>query len=186
MGAFVTRAKTLLVPGELVEAWVAQSRLFALMRRRTVVIATSSRLMVFERRLISGYSMIEIQWQDLKNINLSEGTFGSTLLLEVFGTTEFARHYKVSRTIVLGGLRKAQARDVYRICQTQELAWREKRRVRELEEARAKSGGISMPASMPAGSDPTERLSKAKEMRDKGLISDAEFETLKAKIISEL
>ena len=53
-----------------------------------------------------------------------------------------------------GGLHKAQAQEVYRACQFQEQAWREKRRVRELEELRAKSGGLHLAgglSGLPAG-----------------------------------
>jgi len=65
--------------------------------------------------------------------------------------------------------------------------------IRELEELRAKSGGIQMggasgfPAS--AGGAPTDavaKLSQAKEMLEMGLISDAEYESLKARIVSSM
>ena len=87
------------------------------------------------------------------------------------------------------GLRKDQAQAVYRICQTQDQAWREKRRVRELEELRARSGGIqvtSAPARrQPARSgDAVRRLQEAKQMLDARLITDAEYEAIKAKIVS--
>jgi hypothetical protein len=39
------------------------------------------------------------------------------------------------------------AEAVYRVCQAQDQAWREKRRVRELEEMRARSGGIQLGTS---------------------------------------
>jgi hypothetical protein len=39
-------------------------------------------------------------------------------------------------------LRKDQAQAMYRICQQHDQVWREKRRIRELEELRAKSGGV--------------------------------------------
>jgi hypothetical protein len=86
---------------------------------------------------------------------------------------------------------------VYRICQANEQAWREKRRIRELEEMRAKSGGIQLGATnvgMPSatnvpsanGEDAVARLEQAKAMRDKGLITDSEYESLKARIVSNL
>ena len=100
-----------------------------------------------------------------------------------------------SRTF--SGMRKDQAEAVYRVCQAQDQAWREKRRVRELEELRARSGGIQLGtsgagagvASSPAGGgadDTVTRLEKAKAMLDKGLISDAEFEAIKARIVNTL
>ena len=78
---------------------------------------------------------------------------------------------------------------MYRICQDQDQAWREKRRVRELEELRARSGGIQVspgPAALGAAGerDAVRRLKEAKEMLDARLITDAEYEAIKAKIIS--
>ena len=92
------------------------------------------------------------------------------------------------------GLRKDEAQEVYRACQAQEQAWREKRRVRELEELRAKSGGINLRAGCgqrrwrcPDGAQtPAARLQRAKEMRQQGLLTDAEFEQVKARILSDL
>jgi hypothetical protein len=68
--------------------------------------------------------------------------------------------------------------------------------VRELEELRAKSGGVSVgggvgraPAGA-AGADgaqaPAARLQRAREMLDQGLLTDAEFEQVKARILAEL
>ena len=80
------------------------------------------------------------------------------------------------------------AQAVYRICQAQDQAWREKRRIRELEELRARSGGIQVlsgqgaPGS--AQSEAVRRLQEAKQLLDAKLITDAEYEAIKAKIVS--
>jgi hypothetical protein len=68
--------------------------------------------------------------------------------------------------------------------------------VRELEEMRAKSGGIQLGASAGAAGltsspplaqeDAVARLERAKTMLEKGLISDAEFEALKARIVNTI
>ena len=94
-----------------------------------------------------------------------------------------------SQQVQFRGLRRTQAQAVYRICQSQDQAWREKRRVRELEELRARSGGIQVsPGPLTAGgageSDAVRRLQEAKQLLDAHLISDAEYEAIKAKIIS--
>jgi hypothetical protein len=93
--------------------------------------------------------------------------------------------------VELKGLRKLQAQSVYRICQAQDQAWREKRRVRELEELRARSGGIQVTAGSPlsAGAagdvdDAVRRLQEAKRLLDARLITDAEYEAIKAKIVA--
>ena len=93
--------------------------------------------------------------------------------------------------VELKGLRKDQAQAVYRICQAQDQSWREKRRVRELEELRARSGGIQVMAGAPlggtataAGDDAVRRLQEAKRLLDARLITDAEYEAIKAKIVA--
>jgi hypothetical protein len=91
-------------------------------------------------------------------------------------------------------LHKDQAQAMYRICQQHDQVWREKRRVRELEELRAKSGGVQINGASPAygsgaagaESEPARRLRQAREMLEAKLISDSEFETIKAKIVSGL
>lgn len=59
----------------------------------------------------------------------------------------------------LDGPDKDQAKRLYGICQQMEQKWREKRRIREMEEARARAGGIVMgaPAAAPA-EDPVGKL----------------------------
>jgi hypothetical protein len=66
--------------------------------------------------------------------------------------------------------------------------------VRELEELRAKSGGINLAGGMGAAAGATDegsqalagRLQRAKDMLQQGLLTDAEFEQIKARILSEL
>jgi hypothetical protein len=100
----------------------------------------------------------------------------------------------VNRVWTFEGLFKDQAQAMYRICQQHDQVWREKRRVRELEELRAKSGGVQISGASPAysgeapgaESEPARRLRQAREMLDAKLISDSEFESIKAKIVSGL
>ena len=40
--------------------------------------------------------------------------------------------------------------------------------------------------SRPPGDDPVERLSRAKTMREQGLITDAEYEAIKARVVGGL
>jgi hypothetical protein len=100
---------------------------------------------------------------------------------------------EVNRVWSFEGLHKSQAQAMYRICQQHDQVWREKRRVRELEELRAKSGGVQIsgqsayqPDAAGAESEPARRLRQAREMLDAKLISDSEFESIKAKIVSGL
>jgi hypothetical protein len=185
----------LLVLGESLEAYAVQRRLFALGHRRLIVGATTGRLIVLRRGVIGGFEPKDIRWQDLKDAKMSVGVFGADLILTAARGGDMAVASQGTETFMVTGLRKAQAAGVYRICQAQEQAWREKRRIREIEEIRAKSGGIAIGASVGtaegglAGArdgNPAERLQRAREMLQKGLITDSEYESIKAKIVSGL
>ncbi len=186
---------TLLVPGETIEAFAVQRRFFALTHRRALVAATSGRLIYMRRGLLGGFQPRSVRWQDLREARVAIGAVGADLTVTFFGGPDLAIAGKEDSQ-TFPGLRKSQAEAVYRVCQAQDQAWREKRRVRELEEMRARSGGIQLGstgagaglAASPAGGqdDTVTRLEKAKAMLDKGLISDAEFEALKARIVNTL
>jgi hypothetical protein len=187
--------RSLLIPGERLESHAIQRRLFALTHRRLVVGATSGRLIAVQRGLVSGFTVQDVRWQDLRDARLQVGIFGATLTVSADQANDLAGAEGPLRVLAFTGMRKDQAQEVYRACQFQEQAWREKRRVRELEELRAKSGGVHLAgglAGMPAGGgdgasrSPQARLQRAKEMLDQGLLSDAEYEQVKSRILGEL
>jgi len=189
----LTALRSLLIPGEELETHAVQRRLFALTHRRTIVGATSGRLIVVTRGLFGNYTPQDVRWQDLQDAQLRVGVFGASLSVSVHGSGDLASAEGPARVLGVDGLRKDEAQEVYRTCQAQEQAWREKRRVRELEELRAKSGGINLSGGMgaaPAGEDGSQalagRLQRARDMRQQGLLTDAEFEQVKARILSEL
>jgi hypothetical protein len=186
----LAQLRSVLIPGETIEAWAIQMRLFALLHRRQLIAATSGRLVVLTRRLLGGFDLSSIRWQDLEEVTLHVGVLSAELAVRAGKAADLASlGSQSSQRVQFPGLRKEQAQAVYRICQAQDQAWREKRRVRELEELRARSGGIqvtSTPAA-PAGtgdSDAVRRLQEAKQLLDARLITDAEYEAIKAKIIS--
>jgi hypothetical protein len=190
----------LLTSCETVEAWATQRRIFALTHRRVVLVATSGRFIALTRKLIGGYDSADIRWQDLKETKIRAGIFGADLTVIAQSSSDLNISSTVNRNWTYEGLRKDQAQALYRICQQHDQAWREKRRVRELEELRAKSGGVQFAAGAgpygaapgdaqtPHGaeSDSTRRLRQAREMLDAKLITDSEYETIKARIVSGL
>jgi hypothetical protein len=184
--------RSVLIAGESIEAWAIQRRMFALTHRRVIVAATSGRLILITRPLIGGFELVTVRWQDLEEVTLRVGVFGADLGIRAGKATDLASlGSQGAQRVELKGLRKAQAQAVYRICQAQDQAWREKRRVRELEELRARSGGIQVMAgsslggaAAAAGDDAVHRLQEAKRLLDARLISDAEYEAIKAKIVS--
>lgn len=180
--------KSILVRDETLEAWAMQHRLFALVHRRVLVAATNNRMIALARRLIGGYDYVDVRWQDLKEVHLSVGILGATLRLVAENSSDLAMAEGPARQLAYSGLITDQAQAVYRICQMHDQAWREKRRVREIEELRARSGGVQImgaPASIAGGGgDPVQRLEQARQMLAAKLISDSEYEAIKAKILT--
>jgi hypothetical protein len=190
----------LLTSGETLEAWAVQHRLFALTHRRDCVAATSGRFVSLKRRLLGGYESADIRWQDLKETRISAGILSADLTLVAQSSSDLNMGAEVNRVWTFTGLRKNQAQAMYRICQQHDQVWREKRRIRDLEELRARSGGVQIGGtpmgagqgsysgadSAAAESEPTRRLRQAREMLDAKLITDSEFESIKAKIVSGL
>jgi hypothetical protein len=182
--------RSVLITGETLDAWAIQRRLFALSHRRLIIAATSGRLIVLTRKLLGGFDVATIRWQDLEEVTLHVGIVSADLALRAGKATDLASlGAQGAQMVQFQGLRKAQAQAVYRICQGQDQAWREKRRVRELEELRARSGGIQVSSGAlgqgsAAEGDAVRRLQEAKQLLDAKLITDAEYEAIKAKIVS--
>jgi hypothetical protein len=187
--------QSVLIAAENLEAWAVQRRAFAFKHRRLLLAATSGRLICIQRNLLGGFDLIDMRWQDLQEVRLKVGIFAADLTVRVGDAGDLASQgASATRTILFPGLRKAQAESVYRICQAQDQAWREKRRIRELEELRARAGGIqlgsagapsaSASAGVGAAADAMRRLQEAKQMLDGKLITDAEYESIKARIIA--
>jgi len=183
--------------GETLEAWAGQHRLFALTHRRVCIAATSGRFISLNRRLLGGYDSADIRWQDLRETRIRAGIVAADLTLVAQSSSDLNLGSEINRVWTFEGLHKDQAQAMYRICQQHDQVWREKRRVRELEELRAKSGGVQIGGAGPgaasvgaeaagAESEPVRRLRQAREMLEAKLISDSEFESIKAKIVSGL
>jgi hypothetical protein len=193
LDAALATLQGLLTSGETLEAWAAQRRVYALTHRRVLIAATSGRFISLKRRILGGYDSADIRWQDLKETRISAGIIAADLTLVAQSSSDLNIGAEVNRVWTFEGLRKEQAQAMYRICQQHDQVWREKRRVRELEELRAKSGGVQISGQQAYGADvagaesePARRLRQAREMLDAKLISDSEFESIKAKIVSGL
>jgi hypothetical protein len=193
LSAALATLQGLLTSGETLEAWAAQRRLYALTHRRALIAATSGRFISLKRRVLGGYDSADIRWQDLKETRIGAGIIAADLTLIAQSSSDLNIGAEVNRVWNFEGLHKDQAQAMYRICQQHDQVWREKRRIRELEELRAKSGGVQIsgqPAypsdAAGAESEPARRLRQAREMLEAKLITDSEFESIKAKIVSGL
>jgi len=181
----------LLVAGENIEHLATQVYIFALINssRRAIIAATPMRMIIFKRGLFGGYELTDIRWQDLENVNISESFFEN-----IFGSS-FTIKIRQGSTLIVKGVQSVQVRPLYVYSQQQEQSWREKNRIRKIEEDRAKAGGImigtAIPNSPPPLSTPAEdtvmiRIQKAKALFDQGIMSDDEYEAVKARIFNEL
>jgi hypothetical protein len=190
--------ESVLTADEKLEAWAIQRRLFAMRHRRIAIGATTGRFLAITRPLLGGFELTDVRWQDLKEVQIRVGIFAATLRLTALNQSDLASGMAGTRSLVFSGLRKNETQALYRICQAHDQAWREKRRIRDLEELRARAGGIQLgglPAAGGSGGlgaaegvpgDAAARLRNAKAMLDAGLISDAEYESLRARIISNV
>jgi hypothetical protein len=205
-GAAAARAdlETVLVSGESVVAFALQHRLFALVHRRLLAAATSGRFLLLTRRLLGGYDLTGVRWQDIRDAGLTVGMVSATVRIAFSANlSDTAGGEGDTRVIRVAGLRKEPAQALYRECQAQEQSWREKRRVRSIEEMRARAGGVQIatgiypqggperPLELPSGGppqpdEPTQRLNRAREMLNLGLITDSEYWAIKAKIVDAL
>ena len=166
-------------------------RPFALFSRRSVFAVTNSRIINLQRGLIGGYTMRDYQWKDLKDAKISEN-----VLPDICGSTLTFTFSQFPSIMVYPDFKTAS--DIYKVAQLQEQAWEEKRRIREMEETRAQAGGISIgntATPSPTGStsnndksmstsDIADELLKIKQLLDKGILSDVEFQEMKSKILS--
>jgi len=186
---------SILIEGETLQAWAIQRRIFALTGRRALVAVTSGRLIIMLRRLLGGFNLMDFRFQDLREVRIGVGIFGASLSFSTGTPSDLCIASAHDRRLVCLGLRKQQAREAYRVCQAEEQAWREKRRIRELEEMRARSGAVRIstagdtfapPTPGLQSSDPMQRLQSARQMLETKLISDAEFESIKARIVNQL
>lgn len=168
----------ILTPSEEILFIALQGNL-AISIKKDAVVATTNRLICYRPGVFGKVDFQDFLWQDVRDARISQGML----------STEFSVSTAKGEPMLVGELDKDQAKRLYSVCQQMEQEWREKRRVRDMEEARAKSGGVYLGptggAAAPA-EDPVAKLARARQMLDQGLISEAEYESVKAKILSAM
>jgi hypothetical protein len=188
--------ESLLIPNEVIVEYAIQRRGFALTHRRVMLAATNGRLIEVIRGLLGGFTPITTRWQDVQDVEISAGVFGASLSIKSADHPDLASQSPGSVWRTYSGFIKVQMVAVYRIAQAQDQAWRERRRMREMEEKRAISGGFNVgsgggfPGSNQGaanpGMKPADRLKDAKQLFDEGLLTDSEYEVAKSRIIGDL
>lgn len=164
-----------LTPNEEI-LYVAMQNQTALSLRKDCVVATSNRVILYRPDVLGRVNFDSFLWQDVRNAQIHQGMLSSEFQIETVEGKQDA----------LGNLDKEQAKRLYGVCQQMDQEWREKRRVREMEQDRARSGGVVLSAPSASAEDPVEKLAKAKAMLDQQLISEIEYQALKAKILAAM
>jgi len=184
-----TTIEAMLMPNESVVAGIIEYRAMALFRRRMFMVVTTSRMIVVRRKILGGYGMLDKQWKDLSNAQMDENIFPA-----LFGTSlsfSFLEH--AGSNLRIGGGDPEDAAKIYKYAQSQEQAWEEKRRIRGIEENRSFAGAINLGGLFPSAGgssdvSPTDmianEINSAKSLLATGVISDAEFQEIKSKILS--
>ncbi len=152
--------------------------------KKAAAIATNHRVILYKPSMIGSFNFWDSHWQDVEDVHLKQGMIFSDITIRTIK----------GDTTVLEKANKDQARRFYSYAQHYEHEWRERRRQRRIEEDRARAGGITIQsptatAPQSAGSqaeDPVAKLQKAKQMLDAGLISQAEYDEVKQRILAEM
>jgi len=146
----IEHLNSVMIEGEKIESIAVQQRIYTIFpflfgktffpHRRQIIAATSGRLIWMKRNLIIGYDILDFRWQDIGEVFLQVGIFGSDLKIKFYNSTDLSlnKNYSLLRRLI--GFNKKMTQAIYRIAQFQDQSWREKRRIRGLEELRAKSG----------------------------------------------
>jgi hypothetical protein len=151
--------------------------------RKAAAVATNHRFILYEPQLIGSFNFHDVHWYEVEDVHLKQGMLFSDLTVKkVDGST-----------LVAEKLNKDAARKLYAVCQQYENEWREKRRIRQMEEDRARAGGVTITgnptasaASTTAADDPVARLAKLKALLDQGLISEDDYNQTKQQILGSL
>lgn len=171
---------------ENVIAKAIQLKPFAFFHRRLLIAITNSRVILIKRGLFGGFVMQDFQWKVMHDAKMEENVLPNICGSNLKFVTEVG-------LISIDGIETKVASIIYKKAQEEEQAWIEKRRIREIEESRAKSGGVTIQTGQHAGqaggdgkiASMTEEIEKAKRLLDSGTITDVEFNEIKAKILSK-
>lgn len=174
-----------LMKDEKILFWVSQRRPFAFWSRRRQLAITPSRVIAIRRGIFGGFEMLDQQWKDVHDaqlsVNVLSGLCGANLSF-VF----------VNKRASFAGMEHETAVQIYKYAQEQEQAWEEKHRIRSMEENRAEAGGFSFGYSGfgvgggQADQSLVSELEKIKRLLDSGAINDAEYQEIKAKLLSKM
>ncbi len=138
------------------------------------VIVTNKRVIVHSPRMFKTIFK-DFLWRDLIKVHLVDRFFGSQLIFQ-FKKGNLATPF----------LPKNQAKKVYAIAQAREEEWVEKRRLRRIEEERARSGANHIVVGGNESGEKVgikERLLELELLREEGLVTQDEYQNKKMEIL---
>lgn len=188
----IKKIESNLTPDETLITEAVELRPFALFHRRFGLAVTNNRIMYLQRKIFGGYKkMEEWQWKYISEVSIEENNFPNIFGANLFFVFSDSPNHDPGFTLY--GVDSHIASKIYSFANAQKQDWTEKNRIRMMEEARARSGGVNIhgfSSSSPSPHNPPtstieQKLREAKSLLDSGLISNSEFQERKSKILSD-
>jgi len=145
-----------------------------------MLIVTNKRVIKHEPKILKSV-FDDYLWMNLLDAHLSDHIFGSRLIFEF-----------ENGNIIINHLPKNQAKKIYCIAQEKEEEWIEKKRLRGMEEEKAKSGASHIVVgNHPSNEESNDnsklnlkkKLLELKELLDEELITQDEYQNKKSQIL---
>jgi|TARA_B100001971_G_C18248534_1_gene576291 hypothetical protein len=159
-----------------------EKELCVVVQQKPVVNLLPHSIIVTNRRIIRhlpGILRVKFEdylWKDLIDVHLSERLLGGRLKFR-FGNGSF----------VIDKLPKDQSKRVYAIAQEREEEWVERKRMRMIEESRAKSGATFLHVGKDGQKvDVKSKLVELKTLLDESLITQDEYDSKKAELLKRI
>ncbi len=148
--------------------------------------ATSGRLILITRHLLGGFDVAAIRWQDLEEVTLRVGVLGADLGIRAGKATDLASlgAQGAQQVRIPGAAQGSGAGGLPHLPGAGPGVAREAPGTRARGAAGPLGRFIQVGAAAGAGDDAVRRLQEAKQLLDAKLITDAEYEAIKAKIVS--
>ena len=178
------KLKTVLTANETVAAAVRQHWTFAPLYPSTVAL-TDRRLIIHKPTLFGCMKLVDFLWRDGLKVHVQAHMITSSLTIAANCREVNGECQKV--TIKIPGLEKEPALLLYAQAQQLEEQWREFIRAEEIKRLYAESGGTVINTNPMATMNSAQaRLEMLKSFHEQGMISYAEYEAIKADIVSRM
>ena len=160
----------------------------ALFHAKDAVMTTENRLLFLRRHWFGAITCKDVQWLDVIDVHIKQHVFSSSLICRLENQSRIAMHY----------LHRERAARLYRMCQQREQDWRERRRIRSMEEDYARSGGVRLdmpttglnppqtPAAAADSPGPRIQLEELQRLFEDSHLNEAEYQAKRTEIINRL